>query len=94
MATATNKRKVLIVEGKVKVLWEIENGKRKWVSGISCHNCYNLNDLEKQTQKLLVCLMGMDWEWSNFESLNEVRCCLNGLNQGQVTMSQWVVFFI
>jgi transposase-like protein len=29
MATVTNKRKVLSIEGKVKVLQQIENGKKK-----------------------------------------------------------------
>ena len=93
MATATSKRKVLIVEGKVKVLWETENGKKKKISVRNFVSQMLQSKLfGKAVSKLLVCLMGTDWEWSNFESLNELRCCLNGLNQGQVTMPQWVVF--
>jgi len=85
MATVTNKRKVLSVEEKIKIITEIENrgvvkegGEPEvcWEFGLV--NSANQRP-EKPEPKLLVRLKGMDQEYSSFKSQNKVtsmRCCL------------------
>jgi hypothetical protein len=52
MATVTNKRKAFVVEGNVKVLRKIVNGKKGmwYVMGICSRKFYDLNVLKKQNQ--------------------------------------------
>jgi hypothetical protein len=51
MATVTDKGKCLSVEGKVKVIRQIENGEKMMsVLGIWSRKFYDPNDLKKQNQ--------------------------------------------
>ena len=62
MATITNKRKVVSLKGKVKMIWQIENGKKK---ADVCQECGIVNStiqmVWKRDEKLLVHLNRMDW---------------------------------
>jgi len=50
----TSKRKVLSVKGRVKVMQQIENGKRKLTYvGIGSHKYCDPNNLEKQNPNYL-----------------------------------------
>jgi len=51
MATVTDKRKVLGNKGKLKVIQQTENGKKKAdMLGIGSHKLYISKNLEKQNQ--------------------------------------------
>jgi hypothetical protein len=54
MVIVTSKRKVLSIKGRVKVIQQIENGKRKLTYvGIWSHKYCDPNNLEKQNQNYL-----------------------------------------
>jgi hypothetical protein len=94
MATVTNKRIVLSVEGNTKVIRHITTGgergeKRNWrVLGIWSRTFYDPK-IWKNRNKLLVCWNRTDREHSDFESPKEVtsmKLCLSGLSKSEVAM--------